>query len=154
MPKQIIFEKDCLLERFQAKGGWTFVLFPELIPENRIPFGMRKVSGQIDDFFFEDMTLMPFGKGILFLPIRAEIRKEIGKEAGDKVHVKLMVEKVEESDEDLMNCLRDAPLAFERFMQLPIEERNMHIQSVQGIQWQDKKVEKIVKLIEKLERNL
>jgi hypothetical protein len=154
MDLQLLIDKDCQLEKFPGKGGWTFLLFPELLLEKKIPFGMRKVSGQIDSFEFTEMTLMPFGKGTLFLPVKSEIRKKIGKEEGDWVHVKLFAETSEEAEDELMTCLRDAPLALDRFLQLPANEQEMHIQAINEMKIQDRKVEKIVRLIEQLERNL
>jgi hypothetical protein len=153
MELQLLVDKDCQLEKFPGKGGWTFLLFPELLVEKKIPFGMRKVSGQIDSYEFAEMTLMPFGKGVLFLPVKSEIRKKIGKGEGDWVRVRLFTEAIEEADDELMTCLKDAPLALERFLQLPEEEREMHIQSINDLKIQDRKVEKIVRLIEQLERN-
>jgi hypothetical protein len=154
MELQLIIDKDCQLEKFPGKGGWTYILLPELVAEKKIPFGMRKVSGKIDSYEFAEMNLMPFGKGVLFLPVKSEIRKQIGKEAGDWVHVRLFAEAEETNDDELMTCLKDAPLALERFLKLPQQEQEMHIQAIRDMKIQERKVEKIIRLIEQLERSL
>jgi hypothetical protein len=137
-------------EYFLQKGGWTFALFTEITKEKRFPFGLLKVSGSIDDYKLENCTLMPYGNGLLFLPVRAEIRKFIKKEAGDKVRIILYAEeKAEVIPADILECLKDAPIAYQRFKNLTEEEQKSYIDGIIEIKNQDRKVEKIVKLIEK-----
>lgn len=57
------------------------MLFPKL-KKPKSYLGMMKVEFQIDGHELGLMTLMPFGKGMLFLPINAKIRKLIKKEMG------------------------------------------------------------------------
>src|SRR5688572_23293465 len=75
------------LERFQAKGGWTFARITTLSQEKKNHFGWKKVCGSIDDYEIKESHLMPMGKGQLFLPVKAEIRKKINKQEGDWVKV-------------------------------------------------------------------
>ena len=78
MDKPLV-NKSYLLERFQAKGGWTYAKIPEVLQDKHSPFGWVRVRGSIDNFEIKNYHLMPMGNGNLFLPVKAEIRKKIGK---------------------------------------------------------------------------
>jgi hypothetical protein len=38
------------LEKFPGKGGWTYVILPEIRQHIKRKFGMVKVKGRIDDY--------------------------------------------------------------------------------------------------------
>lgn len=82
-------DKEYELQRFPGKGGWTYILLPEIPKDKDAPFGIVKVRGTIDNFEISDYSLMPYGNGELIMAVRAEIRKKIGKEEGDTVKVTL-----------------------------------------------------------------
>ncbi len=83
--KKPLVNKKYKLERFQGKGGWTYVPIPEIPLDKRSPFGWVKVKGFIDDYEFSNYRLMPMGNGKLFLAVKAGIRKKINKKEGDWV---------------------------------------------------------------------
>ena len=78
---------SAVMEKIDAKGGWTYVIWPES-KEFFGTGGSVKAKGTIDGHPLE-ATFMPMGNGKQMLPIKAQTRKLIGKEAGDTVKISL-----------------------------------------------------------------
>lgn len=75
------------LEKYNTKGGWTYVVWPES-KEYFGTGGLVKIKGTIDGKPFR-ASFMAMGNGKQMLPVKLETRKLIGKDVGDEVEVLL-----------------------------------------------------------------
>lgn len=153
--EKALVNKDYLLQKFDFKGGWTYAEIPE-IPMPKTSFGMLKVKGNIDDYAFSKVNLMPLGNGNLFLAVKSEIRKKIKKQAGDTVHIILY--KDEEPNiipEELILCMKYEDGILERFESYSDGERKAFIDWIYSAKTEQTKVDRIAKamtMIQKGER--
>lgn len=149
--KELLVDKDYLLQKFPGKLAWTYAAIPEIIQDKHAYFDLVKVCGTIDSYELGSYNLMPGGKGILILPIKAQIRKKIGKNEGDWVHIMLYSLNLPTvAPEDFLLCLHDEPIAFKNFQNLPENEQNALIDWIYSATRDTLKVERIVQTIDKL----
>lgn len=140
-----------LLERFPGKGGWTYILLPEIPPAPLNPFGWVLVTGRIDGYELKKCRLMPMGNGLLFLPVNARIRKAIRKEAGERVHLILYPDVVpEEAPPELVSCLEIEPEAHQAFLNLSQREKKHYLNWIHESKTEEIKIERINKMLDEL----
>ncbi|TFV95762.1 DUF1905 domain-containing protein [Algoriphagus kandeliae] len=146
-----IFEGIIYLEKFSGKGGWTYARIPLTFEKKGHYFGMRQVSGKVDDFTFDKKQLMPLGDGALFLPISKDIRKVIKKEVGDPINLLLEVpDTPTEAPEELIDCLKDYPGKFEAFLALEEKEKSEWMEFIYAAKSENEKAERIIRLLDSL----
>ncbi|WP_143306556.1 YdeI/OmpD-associated family protein [Chitinophaga vietnamensis] len=148
-----LIDKEVLLERFEGKGGWTYISLPEVPKDMRNHFGWRKVYGSIDSYELAPCSLMPFKKGVLMLPVKAAIRKQIGKQAGDRVRLVLYPAGQATADvlpDDFMECLRDEPAALRAFEAMPKAEQEKCMQWLMEINVTDARIQRMADAINHL----
>lgn len=146
-------DKEYVLQKFPGKGGWTYAEIPEVPKDRHSPFGWVKVKGSIDDYAFRNYRLQPMGNGKLFLPVKADIRKKICKQAGDRVRIVLYADNDPvEIPGELLLCLLDNPVAHQAFLGYTDGEQKAFIDWIYSARTGDTKVERIVRLLDKLEQ--
>lgn len=147
--QEFIIDKKYLLEKFPGKGGWTYISIAEIKPDKKAYFGMRKVSGFIDDYEIIDHNLFPFGKEKVLMAVKAEIRKKIGKNEGDWVHVKLYSNQIQtDIQSELLICLKDDVAAEKTFKKCSASEQQSIIDWISASKNEDMKVERIARIID------
>jgi hypothetical protein len=92
MPDILLIDAILPVQKFEGKGGWTYVALPTIAQNPQNPFGWIQVKGSIDSYQLSRYKLMPMGNGHLFLPLKAELRKQIKKQAGDTVYIQLFLD--------------------------------------------------------------
>lgn len=121
----LLVDNNFSLQKMPGKGGWTYVLLPELQTLKNAHFGTKKVFGSIDDYELAHFSLMPFGNGMMFFPVKSEIRKAIGKQQGDTVRLKLYSDELPlPTIDDFYSCLLDEPKAYQKFEKMCEVDKN------------------------------
>ena len=78
---------SAVLERSDAKGGWTY-LCTDWSADFFGTRGLVKVAGTMDGQPFEG-SFMALGDGSHKLPVKGDLRRALGKDVGDAVTVHL-----------------------------------------------------------------
>ncbi|PXV58937.1 bacteriocin resistance YdeI/OmpD-like protein [Dysgonomonas alginatilytica] len=149
--EKALVDKDYLLQKFEGKGGWTYVEIPD-IPMPKTSFGMLKVKGKIDDYEFSNVRLMPLGNGHLMLAVKSEIRKKIKKQAGDTVHITLYEDNLPTViPEELVLCMKYEDNILEKFETYSDGEKKAFVDWIYSAKTEQTKVDRIAKTITMIE---
>jgi len=144
------------MHRMAGKGGWTYVLVPKIMQDEKRPFNYVKVKGTIDGYEISKMNLMPMSRiEHHFLPVKSEIRKAIGKEAGAMVKVVLYHDAdPQEIPAEMLECLQDEPKAMKFFNQLRESEKKYYIQWVYGAKKEETRINRMATAINRMSEGL
>jgi hypothetical protein len=128
MPVMVSFK--AVLKKFAEHGektGWTYLQVPASVAEKLLPGNRQsfRVKGKLDHYEINLVALVPMGEGNFIMAVNATMRKALKKQKGDEVKVQLEVDYSElKPPEDLIECLKDEPIALENFKGLPGSHRN------------------------------
>lgn len=151
----LLIDEILLVQKFEGKGGWTYVALPNIPQHPQNPFGWLQVKGSIDSYQLSRYKLMPMGNGHLFLPLKAEVRKLINKTAGDFVHVKLCVDDSKlPVPEEFLSCLSLDDKAQNTFEQLSESQKERFIKWIFSSKNQDLVIDRMAQSLKVLSQGL
>lgn len=149
--EDFIIDRKALLEKFSGKGRWTYISVPEIGPNYRNHFGQVKINGSLDNYAFENATLMPLGNGLLFLPVNTTIRKTIKKSVGDTVNLKIFVKRaISIAKETFIEVLADEPDALTYYKELSIQEQQQYVDWINDTKDANVKIERMAFAVNKI----
>ena len=128
------------------KTGWTYVEISALQAGKIKPDYKRsyKVKGLIDEIAITQTAMIPFGGGTFIIPLKLELRKKISKSVGDKVVLKLEEDFNEyQIDKELLLCIKDELLAYDKFRKLPRSHQNYYSKWVESAKTTETKSRRI-----------
>ncbi len=144
------------LLKYPGKGGWTYLSLPRPEGLGKKRFGFNKVSGKIDQYEFNCLSIWNTKSGELFFPVKAEIRKIIGKSDGDLVRIEIFAG--EASDESLppdplRALLDEEPEARRSFEKLPAAKQKEIENWVLEARSDESRVQRLAEVVDKLLQN-
>lgn len=155
MPDILLIDAILSVQKFEGKGGWTYVALPTIAQNPRNPFGWLQVKGSIDSYQLSRYKLMPMGNGHLFLPLKAELRKQIKKQVGDTVHIQIFLDESPLSTPtELSDCLALDSLAGNTFNMLSEHQQEAFVKWIFSSKNEDVKVERMAQSLKDLANGL
>lgn len=149
--KIILTDAEYLVQKFQYKGGWHYVLLHDLDLKSSARSGMLKVIAIINGTETIEQNIMPFGNGKFFLSLNTQLRAKTGIKEGDTIRLKLYADKVEEVGvDDFYLCLKDDKTAYEKFYKLSAAKQNEIIENIKNAKSNDAKVQRIAMELNRL----
>lgn len=138
------------------KTGWTYILVSgkiahKIIPNRKTSF---RVKGQLDDYVFEKLALIPLGGGDFVLPINATMRKAIRKRKNDRLTIILEADSDIEISPDLLCCLEDDPKAKSYFYKLPPSHQRYYSRWIESAKTEATRTKRITLSLEAFSKNL
>ncbi len=150
-----LFDDNYCIQKMAGKGGWSYVVMPEIPQKTRAKFGWLQVRGMVDSYELKQYKLWTMKDGRLFLPLKADLRKKIKKNEGDWVHVKLFLdESVIEIPDEFLMCLMESKKAHTFFFSISESSQKHYVDWIYEAKAVETRVNRIAKAIEKLEKGL
>lgn len=155
-----MLEFSTTIFRFDKKGektGWSYIEVSaaqakKLRPGSKVSF---RVKGQLDNYSFERVSLMPMGDGSFILPVNGKIRKFLKKGPGNRIKVSLSFDgRGPELSKDLLKCLKDDPVALQFFKALPKSHQNYFSNWIESAKTAETKTKRIVMAVTGLSEKL
>lgn len=148
-----------IIKKFSDKGektGWTYIEVPASIAEKLMPGNKRsfRVKGNLDNYSFEGLALIPMGEGNFILALNASVRKIIKKQKGDKLMVKMNADTNPVLlNAELMECLADEPGSLSFFNQLTPGHRKYFSNWIDSAKTEATKIKRIAQTINALAKH-
>jgi len=148
-----LVDKKFKIRRKAEKGGWHFVVIPNVPAKYKNQQRLARVRGFIDSYEVRQFNLLPMKTGEMMLVLKAQLREAIKKKAGDLVHVKLFADKSKvKIPEEILDCLIQSEPAYSFFLTLTESNKKYYIDWIHEAKGADTKVARIIKMIQDLER--
>ncbi|MDX1905666.1 MAG: YdeI/OmpD-associated family protein [Bacteroidia bacterium] len=154
MEKPIV-DSSFVIQQQAGKGGWRYVVIPDIPSAARSSMGLVRVKGFVDTYAIRQFNLLPMKDGSVCLPLKAALRKSIQKEAGDRVHVTLFTDtSAVEIPPELLDVLRDAPKAYDFFQTLSDSNKKYYLDWIADARKMETKTSRVIRMIRLLERGI
>lgn len=148
------------IEEFFSKGektGWKYISIPQSTAHQIKPNFKRsfRIRGYLDQVPIAGMATVPMGDGDFILALKASLRKELGKRVGDSIYVQIeedLAYKIE-IPEELISCLMDDPILFDRFSSLTPSHQSYFIKHITDAKTIETRVKRITMTLGAMENN-
>lgn len=153
-----MIEFTATIKRFNKQGektGWTYIEIPAAIAQKLNPANKKgfRVKGQLDDYKFSMVALLPMGGGDFIMALNAAMRKGIKKQKGASLRVKMEPDKNEiKPPAELMECLEDEPEALAYFNSLNKGHQNYFTNWINSAKTDPTRAKRIAATINALSR--
>ena len=137
------------------KTGWTYIDVPQQLAQQLKPGNKKafRVKGFLDQYAFEGISLVPIGEGNFILPLNTKVRKQLKKQEGAPLQVRLQVDEKEYPlPADLLECLKDEPVALAHFNRLPPSHQKYYGRWIDEAKTEPTRVKRIAKAVIALAR--
>jgi len=148
------------LEKYGEKGdktAWTFFIVSSKLAD-KLNKGVKKsfrVKGLIDEYEIKQVSILPSGDGSFIMPFNAAMRKATRKKHGDIVEVIIEVDdSVIPLCPELLECLKDEPLAKAEFENLPKSHKYYYSNWIESAKTDATKTKRIAIVINGLARKM
>jgi Domain of unknown function (DUF1905)/Bacteriocin-protection, YdeI or OmpD-Associated len=137
------------------KTGWSYIEIPSAIAQQLKPDYRKsfRVKGKMDDYQFNQTSLLPMGEGDFIIPLNTTIRKGIRKSVGATLTVSIAEDTSPfEYNQDFMECLQDEPDAIAYFRTLPGSHQKYFSKWIDSAKTEPTRAKRIAQAVNALSR--